>query len=141
MKNKKTKMSEPDKVKIDYWREFVMTFSNSKSLFSSKKIEKFVAFYVMLIISVYYMISNIGSIKALEFVEIISVWLAYGGYNSAMNFKDKKLDADVAAAQREDDDTDPDPVVHPVVQPVQTTTTTTTTVPPVTKPDVPDGGA
>ena len=132
------KKTEPENnVKIDYWREFIMTFSNRSSLFSSKKIERFVAFCVMLIISVYYLLTNIGTIKALEFVEIISVWLAYGGYNSAMGLKDKRLNADIESQKEENENPQP---VQTIVQPVQTTTTTTTTVPPV-NPDVPPGGA
>ena len=34
---------------------------------------------------------NINEIKALELVEIILMWLAYGGYNTFQGYRDKKL--------------------------------------------------
>lgn len=76
--------------KIDYVNELVMTFSTRKSLFSSKKLERFVVFIVFLSMTVAYLIINIRTMSAMEFVEVCALWLAYGGYNSFMNHKDKK---------------------------------------------------
>ena len=36
---------------------------------------------------------NIDTLESRDFIEITLVWLAYGGYNSFMSFRDKKLDA------------------------------------------------
>lgn len=77
--------------KIDYWYEFIMTFSNRKSLFSSKKIERFIVFWVFLSLTVAYLIKNMHTLEAWDFVEISSLWLMYGGYNSLMTLRDKKL--------------------------------------------------
>lgn len=77
---------------INYWRELVMTFSNQKSLFSSKKIERFIVFWTFLALTVYYIVKNIHEMDSLEFVEVIGLWLAYGGYNSMLNLRDRKID-------------------------------------------------
>ena len=89
---KHTTQDKPEK-KIDYGRELVMTFSNKSSLFSSKKIERFFIIYTLFGITISYIIYNIQIIKPLELIEIIAAWLAYAGYNSFQNYKDKKLDA------------------------------------------------
>jgi hypothetical protein len=39
----------------------------------------------------YYVFINIDEIDARSFIEIIGVWLFYGGYNSFMSLRDKKL--------------------------------------------------
>lgn len=83
--------NSPKKPKIDYWYEFIMTFSNRRSLFSSKKIERFVVFWTFLIVTMVYMYMNIRTLDAWDFVEISALWLMYGGYNSLMNLRDKKL--------------------------------------------------
>lgn len=73
-------------------KEIMLTFSNKKSLFSSKKIERFIVFIVFLILSVIYIIRKIDSLTSMELIEIIGLWLAYGGYNTYNLHKDKKLD-------------------------------------------------
>ncbi len=80
-----------DTNKIDYFKEFVYTFSNRKSLFSSKKIERFIVFNVFLVLTIIYVVKNINTLDSMSFIEIIGVWLFYGGYNSLMNLRDKKL--------------------------------------------------
>lgn len=79
------------KEKIDYWQEFIMTFSTRKSLFSSKKIERFIVFWVFLILTVIYVSMNFGRLEAWDMVEITALWLCYGGYNSLMTLRDRKL--------------------------------------------------
>lgn len=91
-KNKPKQVVKPEG-KIDYFKEILYTFSNRKSLFSSKKIERFIVFNVFLSITVYYIFRNISDIKPLEFVQVIGLWLVYGGYNSIMNYRDKKIDS------------------------------------------------
>ncbi len=79
---------------IDYWYEFIMTFSNRKSLFSSKKIERFIVFWVFLTLTVVYLMINIRTLESWDFVEISALWLVYGGYNSLMTLRDKKMSND-----------------------------------------------
>lgn len=76
--------------------EIVLTFSNKKSLLSSKKIERFVIFNVFLVLTIFYIWKNIDTMDTRDFIEITLVWLGYGGYNSFMSFKDKKLDSQEA---------------------------------------------
>ena len=76
---------------INYWREFVLTFSNKKSLFSSKKIERAIVFNVFLVITVIYVVKNIHELEPMDLVEITGLWLVYGGYNSVMNYRDRKM--------------------------------------------------
>jgi hypothetical protein len=78
------------KEKINYRHELIMTFSNRKSLFSSKKIERFIVFWTFLVLSVVYVIKNIHQMDSIEFIEVIGLWLAYGGYNSMLINRTKK---------------------------------------------------
>ena len=77
--------------KIDYWQEFIMTFSTRKSLFSSKKIERFIVFWVFLILTVVYVSMNFDRLEAWDMVEITALWLTYSGYNTLMTLRDKKI--------------------------------------------------
>lgn len=83
-------MSKPEK-KINYWKELLLTLSNKKSLFSSKKIERTIVFIAFLTITIIYLVMNIHELEPLELVEITGLWLVYGGYNSVMNYRDKKM--------------------------------------------------
>ena len=76
---------------IDIKKELLLTLSNEKSLFSSKKLERAVVFYVFIVISVIYVFLNIKELETLDLLQIVGVWLAYGGYNTYQNYKDKKL--------------------------------------------------
>ncbi len=86
----KQKQTATQEKKINYKKELIMTFSNQKSLFSSKKIERFVVFITFLVLSVVFIAMNIHEMESMEFIEVIGLWLAYGGYNSFMNLRDKK---------------------------------------------------
>jgi len=77
--------------KIDYWQEFIMTFSTRKSLFSSKKIERFIVFWVFLILTIVYVSMNFDRLEAWDMVEITALWLTYSGYNTLMTLRDKKI--------------------------------------------------
>lgn len=86
------KSSEPkQKKETGFFDEVIMTFSNNKSMLSSKKIERFIVFNCFLVLTFYYVFINIDEIDARSFIEIIGVWLFYGGYNSFMSLRDKKL--------------------------------------------------
>jgi hypothetical protein len=77
----------------NFMDEVVLTFSNKKSLLSSKKIERFVVFNSFIVLTIFYVLKNITTLEPRDFLEIVLVWLAYGGYNSFMSFRDKKLDS------------------------------------------------
>ena len=82
--------------KIDIKKELLLTLSNEKSLFSSKKLERAVVFYVFIVISIIYIFLNIKELDTLDFLQIVGVWLAYGGYNTYLNYRDRKLDKEVS---------------------------------------------
>jgi hypothetical protein len=90
------KKPKNDLENINYWKEFVLTFSNKKSLFSSKKIERAIVFNVFLIITVIYVIKNIHELESMDLVEITGLWLVYGGYNSVMNYRDRKMEKETS---------------------------------------------
>ena len=81
--------------------EVILTFSNKKSLLSSKKIERFIVFNVFLVLSILYVWKNIDTLESRDFIEITLVWLAYGGYNSFMNLKDRKMEGQSSDAPSE----------------------------------------
>lgn len=77
--------------KINIFDELVLTFTTNKSVFSSKKIERFIVFWVFLIMTIIFISFNIRTMEAWDFVEISALWLCYSGYNSLMSLRDKKL--------------------------------------------------
>jgi|LauGreDrversion4_2_1035121.scaffolds.fasta_scaffold932780_1 hypothetical protein len=86
------KSSENTKKETSFADEVILTFSNKKSLLSSKKIERFIVFNVFLVLTILYVWKNIDDLESRDFIEITIVWLAYGGYNSFMNLKDRKME-------------------------------------------------
>jgi len=74
-----------------YFHHLILTFTTQSSLFSSKKIERFLIFCAFMTITIIYVAMNITEIKALELVELIALWLAYGGWNTFQGYRDKKL--------------------------------------------------
>jgi hypothetical protein len=86
------KNEQQPKKESNFTDEVILTFSNKKSLLSSKKIERFIVFNVFLVLTVLYVWKNIDTLEARDFIEITLVWLAYGGYNSFMNLKDRKME-------------------------------------------------
>ena len=86
------KNEQQPKKESNFTDEVILTFSNKKSLLSSKKIERFIVFNVFLVLTVLYVWKNIDTLESRDFIEITLVWLAYGGYNSFMNLKDRKME-------------------------------------------------
>jgi hypothetical protein len=87
------KKSNNSSENINYLKELILTFSNKKSFFSSKRIERFIVFNVFLVLTVIYVVRNIEDLDSFGFIQIVGLWLAYGGYNSLMNLKDRKFEA------------------------------------------------
>ena len=86
------KNEQQPKKESNFTDEVILTFSNKQSLLSSKKIERFIVFNVFLVLTVLYVWKNIDTLESRDFIEITLVWLAYGGYNSFMNLKDRKME-------------------------------------------------
>jgi hypothetical protein len=89
-KDPKNSYNTPPLGRINWWQEIILTFSNKKSLFSSKKIERSVVFITFLVITIVYLAKNIHELEGLEFIEIVALWLMYGGYNSLMNLRERR---------------------------------------------------
>lgn len=80
--------------KINLGKELLLILSNKKSLFSSKKIERIVVFLTFLSLNLSYIIYNIKTIESLDLIQITGLWLAYGGWNTYQNYRDRKMDKD-----------------------------------------------
>ena len=76
--------------------EWILTFSNKKSLLSSKRIERFVIFVVMLLATIAYLYKAITSctISATDFMIVIGGWLVMAGFNATQIRKDVKDEGD-----------------------------------------------
>lgn len=92
---KVTKYSRPEVYngKIDIKREFLLMLSNRPTLFSSKKLERLSVFYAFLIITVVYLFKKIDTIEINDLLKFTAIWLAYGGFNSILTQKDKKMES------------------------------------------------
>jgi hypothetical protein len=96
------KKSNNSSENVNYFKELVLTFSNKKSFFSSKRIERFIVFNVFLVLTVIYVVKNIDDLDSFGFIQIVGLWLAYGGYNSMMNLRDRKFEANLPAPPPEE---------------------------------------
>lgn len=76
----------------EIFNEFLLTFSNKPSFLSSKKLERFAVFTVFLTLSVIYLSLHIKDISAGDFAIFLGAWLGYGGVNSLLLQRDKKVD-------------------------------------------------
>lgn len=80
------------KQKFDFWHEMMMTFSGKKSMLSSKKIERFIVFSVFLTLTIIYLGMRMRTMEPLDFIQVIGLWLGYGGWNSFVGLREKKID-------------------------------------------------
>ena len=99
------KKSNNSSENINYFKELILTFSNKKSFFSSKRIERFIVFNVFLVLTVIYVVRNIEDLDSFGFIQIVGLWLAYGGYNSLMNLRDRKFEAGITPPPTEEENT------------------------------------
>jgi len=72
--------------------EWVKTFSNEKSFLSSKRIERFSIFGVMLVSTAYYLWNNITKCEfpASELMIVVAGWMGYSGFSIVQGRKDKQ---------------------------------------------------
>jgi len=72
-------------------KELLLTFSAQESLFSSKKIERFLAFIISISLTVLYILFNIRTMTSEGFTIVIAPLITYSMYNSYRTHQDKKL--------------------------------------------------
>lgn len=91
-----------DKIKWIF-NEILNTFSNKKSFLSSKRIERFLIFMVMLILTVIFITKSIiaCTLGATDFVIIVGTWLGYGGFNTLQIKKDVTTDTNNETPQKD----------------------------------------
>lgn len=72
-------------------KEFLHTFTNKPSRFSSKRIERFAVFTSMLLATDIFLVMTIFkcSISATDLMIVCGGWLAYAGFNIVQGRKDK----------------------------------------------------
>lgn len=77
---------------INHIEELVKTFSNQPSFYSSKRFERFTIFNVFLWITIIFVLWETyrNELTATELCWFLGVWLGYAGYNTAINFREKK---------------------------------------------------
>lgn len=77
--------------------EVLNTFSNKKSFFSSKRLERFLIFSLMLSLTVFFVVKSIitCTLGATDFIIIVGTWLGYGGFNTIQIKKDVKEDNNI----------------------------------------------
>jgi len=75
--------------------EWVKTFSNKSSFLSSKRIERFTIFGVMLSLTIVFIVNSIikCTLTAVDFTIVISVWLGLAGFNVIQGRKDVKSES------------------------------------------------
>ena len=73
----------------DFLHQFLLTFSDKKSLYSSKRIERFAVFTTMLTASGMFLFKNISSEKlsAGDLMIVVVGWLGYAGFNTIQGKK------------------------------------------------------
>ncbi len=76
--------------------EWIKTFSNKASFLSSKRIERFVIFSTMLLLTIVFLGKGIFecSILATDFAIVVTLWLGLAGFNTIQGRKDKNGEAD-----------------------------------------------
>jgi len=72
-------------------KELLLTFSNKKSLLSSKRIERFAIFSVMLLATAIYFGYHIFActLTSTDLILVVGTWLGYAGFNTVQIRKDK----------------------------------------------------
>lgn len=75
---------------IEIFIEWVKTFSNTKSFLSSKRIERFFTFAIMLAASTYYLFKGVYNweISSTDLMVIVAAWLGFAGFNVIQGRKD-----------------------------------------------------
>jgi tryptophan-rich sensory protein len=73
-------------------KELINTFSNKPSFLSSKRIERFSVFTLMLLATTTWLCMGIFkcNLSATDLVLVVSVWLGYAGFNTVQIKKDNK---------------------------------------------------
>lgn len=75
---------------IEIFLEWLKTFSNKPSFLSSKRIERFFTFTIMLAASTYYLFKGVYNweISSTDLMVIVAAWLGFAGFNVIQGRKD-----------------------------------------------------
>jgi hypothetical protein len=75
---------------IEIIQEWVKTFSNKPSFLSSKRIERFFTFIIMLAATTYYLFKGVYNweISSTDLMLIVAGWLGFAGFNVIQGRKD-----------------------------------------------------
>jgi hypothetical protein len=76
-----------------FW-ELVKTLSNKASLFSSKRIERAIAFNTVEVLTIVFVWHTRNKLSATDFVICISPLLTFAGFNSIMTSKEQQTKKD-----------------------------------------------
>jgi hypothetical protein len=77
----------------EYIHEWLQTFSNEKSHFSSKRLERFAIFSSMLGATIVFLASHIFKcdFTSTELMIVVAGWLGYAGFNIVQGKKDNQI--------------------------------------------------
>lgn len=77
---------------IEIFLEWLKTFSNKPSFLSSKRIERFFTFTIMLAASTYYLFKGVYNweISSTDLMVIVAAWLGFSGFNVIQGRKDNQ---------------------------------------------------
>lgn len=67
------------KLKSEWFRSFS---SRGTNIISTRKVERAIIFITLLTLTIIYISIKMLDLSTLEFIEILGVWLAYGGFQS-----------------------------------------------------------
>ena len=75
---------------IEIFIEWVKTFSNKPSILSSKRIERFFTFAIMLAATTFYLFKGVYNweISSTDLMLIVAGWLGFAGFNVIQGRKD-----------------------------------------------------
>lgn len=78
--------------KINYFYELLLTVSNKKSFFSSKRLERFFGYSSMLLTTIVWLWYHIFkcTLTATDLMMVVGIWLTYAGFNIIQTRKDIK---------------------------------------------------
>lgn len=71
-------------------KEWILTFSEKRSLLSSKKIERFVFVFSGVVLTWFFVIYNREKLTAIDFTVVVTPLFVYAGYNMSKTEKSKK---------------------------------------------------
>ncbi len=91
---------------LKYGKEWLLTFSDQPSFFSSKKLERTLLITVALTLECTYIYYNRKTLGPFEFLALITPLFTYAGFNAVQGRIDKKQAAQIDMADKSIDNAD-----------------------------------